>query len=169
MSLHVIVDGYNFINASAGLSALLEEDLEAARHALVAELARYGKIRGHQVSAVFDGRRATALPPSAGRRSRVRGVNVVFSRLGQEADEVIRQMARRAGTAAVVVTADTELAGSCQRWGAVVVRPGEFEELMLAAEGPPLEDEAEQPAAKKGPARRPPRRERRQRLRKQKL
>jgi predicted RNA-binding protein with PIN domain len=170
VSLHIIIDGYNFINASAGLAAVVSRDLEAARSALVAELARYRFARRHQVSVVFDGRRAIGLPPGASRRSRVDGVSVVFSRRGEEADDVIREMARRSGMKAVVVTADTELADSCRRWGAAVVAPEEFEELMLAAEEEAAPESPEEPrATKKGPARRPSRQERRQRLRKKKL
>ncbi len=169
MSLHVIVDGYNFIHASGGLSALPSGDLEAARAALVAELARYRRLRHHQVSAVFDGTKAPPLPPGVGRRSQVNGVSIVFSRPGQEADEVICEMARKGGMRTVVVTADSALAESCRRFGAAVVAPEEFEGLMVAAEDSLSADEAAAPAAKKGPAHRAPRQVRKERLRKNKL
>lgn len=170
MGLHVIVDGYNFLNAQPGMAELLARDLEGARAALLAELSGYRKRKGHQVTAVFDGRRATGLPPGAARGTKVGGVGVVFSRPGQEADEVIREMAKRSGMRAVVVTADVALAESCRRHGAAIVSPDEFAALL--AEGEPsdeAEDDEEGGAPKKGPAHRPPRRERRERLRKQKL
>jgi predicted RNA-binding protein with PIN domain len=149
------------------LSTLKNHDLEAARAALLAELGRYRKLKCHQVSAVFDGRKAHGLP-LVSRRGQVGGVSVIFSRPGQEADDVIHEMARRYGMRAVVVTADAGLAASCQRWGAAVVSPAEFEGLLRAA-GEDVEEAEPAPEGKKGPAKRPPREERRQRLRKRKL
>jgi predicted RNA-binding protein with PIN domain len=176
MSLHVIVDGYNFINALPDLQALLAPELEAARAALISELACYRRLKGHQVTAVFDGRKAPVLGPTASRKTQSEGVSIVFSRRGEEADEVIGQMARRSGMRAVVVTADVELAARCRRWGAAVVSPEEFAGRMRLAEGAEGEEsegeegaEPEEGGAKKGPARRAPRDERRQRLRKNKL
>lgn len=171
MSLHVIVDGYNFLNAQPQLAALLARDLEAARHRLLAELARYRQRKGHQVSAVFDARRARQLPPVASRQGTRAGVGFVFSRPGQEADEVICEMARRAGMRAVVVTADGALAESCRRFGAAIVGPAEFAALLAEEDTAKMEEEEGEEAGspKKGPAKRAPKRERRERLRKQKL
>ncbi|MFH0810603.1 MAG: NYN domain-containing protein, partial [Pseudomonadota bacterium] len=166
MSLHVIVDGYNFINASPSLAASLPQGLEVARDGLIARLAEYRRHRSHRVSAVFDGRKALDLPLFVSGRIQVKGVSVVFSRPGQEADDVIRNMSRQAGMKAVVVTADLSLAETCRRWGAAVVAPEKFEELMWNAEEDSAGEEDQSPARhKKGPARRAPRQERRQRLR----
>ena len=177
--MHVIIDGYNFLHASARLSELLPRDLEAARHALTAELGRYRRSRGHQVSVVFDGARGVALPLAASRKSTVGGVGVIFSRAGQEADEVIGEMARRAGMKAVVVTADTALAEACRRSGAAITSPAEFEALLTGgpeAGGGEAGDEEDEDGGeggpkgrKKGPAHKPPRSARRERLRKKKL
>jgi len=175
MALHVIVDGYNVIHASPRLSALERGDLEKGRDALIHDLARYRDLKRHKVTVVFDGHHAIALPTSAGRRSTVRGVSVVFSRHGQEADDIIRETCAREGSSAVVVTGDGALAASCARYGAVVIAPAEFEERLflaeLAAQGKPEEPEDihPQPGRKKGPARKPTKRERRERLRKDKL
>jgi len=178
MALHVIVDGYNFLHASARLSELLPRDLEAARHALIQVLGRYRRSRGHQVSVVFDCARGVALPLAASRKSTVGGVGVIFSRPGQEADAVIGEMARRAGMKAVVVTADTALAEACRRSGAAITSPAEFEALLTggpeagggeAGDEEDEDDEGGPKGRKKGPARKPPRSERRERLRKKKL
>jgi len=70
---------------------------------------------GAEVTAVFDGaEKMVALP------SPPRGVRVLFSRKGDTADELIRQLVRAepAGRPVVVISSDREVADGVRRHGA---------------------------------------------------
>jgi hypothetical protein len=103
----LIVDGYNVIRQTPPYSQLAETDLDAARAALVSDVAAYahGEWR---VTVVFDGHNN---PLSDGQRHEVAGVTVVFSRFGVDADTVIEALARSArerGETTTVVTSDAQ-------------------------------------------------------------
>ena len=101
----LIVDGYNVIFATTAYRDLAEDDLDAARAALVSDVAAYahGEWRA---TVVFD---AANNPAADGVAHEVAGVTVVFSRFGIDADTVIERLARTArdgGEATCVVTSD---------------------------------------------------------------
>ncbi|MEW5723939.1 MAG: NYN domain-containing protein [Thermodesulfobacteriota bacterium] len=162
MGLHLIIDGYNLIRGSAGLSAREAESLEAGRAALLARLTAYKRLKAWPVTVVFD---AAGGPHLADRQERVGGVVVVYSGAGRSADEVIIGLARRQGRRAVVVTSDRSLAASVESAGAVCLDSTEFENRLDLAFyldhkglGEPEEDQAPTLSTrKKGPGRRRPR------------
>jgi uncharacterized protein len=101
----LIVDGYNVIKQTPPYSHLAEDDLDAARAALVSDVAAFaaGEWRA---TVVFDGHNNRA---SDGSSHHVAGVTVIFSRFGVDADAVIESLARAArerGDETTVVTSD---------------------------------------------------------------
>ena len=103
----LIVDGYNVIHATPPYNLLAEEDLDAARAALVSDVSAFahGEWRA---TVVFDGHNN---PSSDGVSHEVAGVTVVFSRFGVDADTVIESLARAArqsGEETCVVTSDAQ-------------------------------------------------------------
>lgn len=101
----LIVDGYNVLHSSERYRSLLEDDLESARAALVADVAGYSGPWSSNI-VVFDG---GANRDSDGTPHHVSGVIVVFSPYGMDADTVVESLARRSrerGERAVVVTSD---------------------------------------------------------------
>lgn len=181
MALKVAIDGYNLLGASTGMGLGIS-DVEGERDALVRRLGAYKRIRGVKVTVVFDGTRGGRL-----RRSRevIGGVEVIFSRSGEEADDILKRMAREKGPGLTIVTSDREVVDSAVGSGSVVLRSGEFLELLEGCEyeelkgGPLYEDGGEGAdgddygqntgAKKKGPSRRPPKGERKKRGRLKKL
>ena len=127
----LIVDGYNVIFSTPQYRTLAEDDLDAARAALVSDVAACadGEWRA---TVVFD---AANNPTADGAAHEVAGVTVVFSRFGTDADTVIERLARtarEAGAAARVVTSDaatqwTVLGGSVAR-----MPSGEFADELAA-------------------------------------
>lgn len=104
----LIVDGYNVIRRTPPYRHLAENDFDAARTALVSDVAAFahGEWRA---TVVFDGH---ANPRSEGLPHDVSGVTVVFSPFGVDADVVIEARARSArerGDETVVVTSDAQL------------------------------------------------------------
>ena len=63
----IAVDGYNFIKQSPELRQLEQIELQKAREALIEQLARYKRLKGHAIIVVFDGWQAGG---SAGHRGR---------------------------------------------------------------------------------------------------
>ena len=107
---HLIVDGYNVTKRGFG-----EISLEQQRHRLVSGLSGLAAQTRAEVTVVFDGaERVVGLPPAP------RGVRVLFSRKGESADDLIRQLARAEpdGRPVVVVSSDREVADGVRRCGA---------------------------------------------------
>jgi predicted RNA-binding protein with PIN domain len=107
---HLIVDGYNVTKRG-----FAEMSLEHQRKRLVTGLGGIAAQTGDEVTVVFDGaERVHGLPPAP------RGVRVLFSRKGDTADELIRQLVRAepAGRPIVVISSDREVADGVRRHGA---------------------------------------------------
>ncbi len=158
MPIHIIIDGYNLIRQSPDLSRLDRHDLQAGREALIDLLARYKKIKAHKITVVFDGTRAPGFAPQ---RDRHKGIAVVFSRRGETADNVIKNMAAREREGVLVVSSDRDVTAFAQSRGAAIIESPAFEQkLMLVAylETKGLDEEPDtgwKPTTrKKGPRRR---------------
>jgi len=121
----VIVDGYNVIYADPELRRAMLRQPQSARERLATLLARYARERDIRVTLVFDGAR-----PSSDSRSEVPGrLQVVFSRAGQSADDLILSMVRHHpnARAVIVVSSDeTDIGRSARDLGAQVLGAGTF-------------------------------------------
>lgn len=120
MAIRIIVDGYNLIGREKGLHG----NIETRREELINRLARYRAVKGHPVTVVFDGWRS-GWPDEHGEIRQ--GIEVLFSRHGERADQVIARMAGELGSACLVVSSDREVARNVQAAGGVAVTAGEFE------------------------------------------
>jgi predicted RNA-binding protein with PIN domain len=107
--VHLVVDGYNVTKKGFG-----DVSLEQQRTRLVSALAGIAAQSGAEVTVVFDGAERLVGVPTT------RGVRVLFSRKGQTADEVIRQLVRAEpdGRPVVVISSDREVADGVRRHGA---------------------------------------------------
>ncbi len=174
MGLHLIVDGYNLIRASDSLSRQESISLADGREALLERLAAYKRIKQWPVTVVFDGADGPGLNY---RPAQIKGIKVIFSRLGQIADQVIENLVKQKGAQAVVVTSDRALAAACTAAGATILDSLEFEarlEMAFLSEikGVGPEDEDLTPTLstrKKGPRKRKPKADRRRAAKLRKL
>ena len=158
MSIHIIIDGYNLIRQSKKLSALDLQDIQLGRDTLIGMLATYKKIKAHRITVVFDG---TGSPVLSRQRDRQKGITIVFSKNGESADTVIKQMARREGEKALVVSSDLDIVHSAESRGAATIAAEDFENklaLSLYVDGMEIERDAytgwKPTTKKKGPTRR---------------
>ena len=120
MPMHVIIDGYNVL----GTRGQMGPDSERAREQLVHELMNYHLRKGHAVTVVFDGwRQGLALE----RREHRAGVEVIYSKRGEQADEVIQRLAIEFGASCAVVTSDQEIQRRAKTHEAVIISASEFE------------------------------------------
>jgi len=152
-----------------------QKDLELGRQTLLDRLAVYKRLKGHQITVVFDG---AAQYSVFNRSEREKGINVRFSRHGETADDVIKRMVRRERQKATVVSSDREVAGFSESQGAAAIGAREFEQKLEMAEymdvkGASPESETEAGGSldtrKKGPSKKPPKQKRRHRRKIDKL
>ena len=121
------LDGYNVIAELTG-EPLNRLDLEAERDDLNQLLVQYRSFSKHRLTVVYDGGQVCSGEP---RSYSDRGVKVVFSSLGRNADQVLIQMARQYGSGLTIVTSDREVAERSESSGAVVLDSGEFCQRLL--------------------------------------
>lgn len=159
--MHIIVDGYNLIRQSDALRSAERRSLEEGRKALVSALAQYKRARGHRITVVFDGW-VGGSPQEE--RDLAGGVAIIYSRLGEKADEVIKRLVAAGSEELLVVTSDREVASFAVRRGKAAIASPDFAarlDRIASGEidaGPPEEDDGDGSAARggkgKGPARR---------------
>lgn len=121
----VIIDGYNVIRLTEPYRRIAEHvDMEAARTALVADVAQYA-VGGTRI-VVFDG---ASNPDPVRQEEVVDGVRVIFSPRGVSADTVIERLARQArerGEQVEVVSDDAQVRWTVSAAAVVVRNPRTF-------------------------------------------
>jgi predicted RNA-binding protein with PIN domain len=119
--MRFIIDGYNLIFSRRRPGRPLQPvNVEAARSALLATLARYKAATGDALTVFFDG---SSDGSGFLRRQRVRGIEVFFSYPGVTADEEIKAHleSTRGRTGLHVVSSDNSLKRFAKRLGVAVV------------------------------------------------
>lgn len=164
--MHILIDGYNLIRQSEVFRRYDRMSLEAGRNALMHSLAAYKKQAGHRVTVVFDAREGGFLTEE---RDRSGGVGVLYSRMGETADDLIKRMIEARKEELVVVTSDRAIAAFASRRGVAAIPSPVFESRLKDVEaarnggrrcekdGPDGEERDDGSAAggkKKGPSRR---------------
>lgn len=132
--MDIIVDGYNLIAFDQGLRG----DLERKRNWLAQQLASYQRLKGFAVTVVFD---AWNTPSSDRGREPRHGINVLYSRFGEKADDVVVRLARAKGSSCVVVSSDREVQKAVEKFGAVAIRSCEFADILYSLSRPGGGDE----------------------------
>lgn len=126
------IDGYNVIAEITG-EPLARVDLEVERDQLNQMLVQYRSLSKHRLTVIYDGGQVASGKP---RQYSERGVKVIFSSLGQNADQLLVKMARQYGSGLTVVTSDREVVQRSESCGAVVLSSGEFcQRLLMALDG----------------------------------
>ena len=128
--MDIIIDGYNLIRQSDRLRRYERQSLEAGRRALIMNLAEYQKIRKHKITIVFDGWKNGEAEEE---RDRQAGIDIIYSRLGEKADEVIKRIADKSINETVVVSSDREIASYITRLGQTALSSLDFDNLIYKA------------------------------------
>lgn len=124
MATHIVIDGYNLIKQSPVLSKLDRMDIEKGRDELINRLAAYKKVKKHRVTLVFDGCKGGRMQEE---RTKHKGISIIFSKKGEEADDVIKRIAMAMGEKMIVVSSDREIVAFCDGQGAATIPSSEFE------------------------------------------
>ncbi len=120
---HLLIDGYNLIG-------IAHRDLEKARNSLVEKLAKYSALKGHDITVVYDGWRDGHGTET---RKRISNVTVIYSRIGDKADNVIKRIISQGNLPWIVVSSDREISDYAFNKGCAPVASGDFESKLDAA------------------------------------
>jgi len=116
----IIIDGYNLIG-------IQHRDLRNKREELIQQLIAYKKLKGHDIIVVFDGWK------TGGHREEhavTGGIRVIYSRLGDRADDVIRKIISQEKKEWIVITSDREIARQAWASGSVPVSSDDFRQRL---------------------------------------
>lgn len=107
----IIIDGYNLIG-------IQHRDLRKQREGLILQLIAYRKLKGHDITVVFDGWKSGSRHQE---QTVTGGVRIMYSRLGDKADAVIKSMIGQDRQDWIVITSDREIMDHAWRSGSVPV------------------------------------------------
>ena len=163
--MQLIIDGYNLLHVGRSLTRVNSIELQQERDRLIDQLSSYRLLKGCEITVVFDGWQGGW---TAEKRERKKGIELVFSKLGEKADEVIKRLAKEKGAGAIVVTSDREVSRYAERMAVPVIPSDQFKQKMewpaVRSEKAAGQDEEEGRGLKrKGPSRRLSKKERRAR------
>ena len=163
--MHLIIDGYNLLHVGHSLASITAFELEGRRDRLIEQLSSYRHTKPCDITVVFDGWQGGWVTEKKEKR---KGIDVIFSRLRERADEVVKRLAKEKGAGAVVVTSDREIASYAERLAVAVIPSEVFREKLersvslghqgIAQDGA---EETRPGEKKKGPSRRLSKKERR--------
>ncbi len=149
MPPHLIIDGYNYLHRNIVSGPFDAADLEPARRYLLERLYEYKRSSKTRITVVFDATRGDALSRY---RENHKGIEVVYSRRGETADEVILEAIRSRPEGLVVVTSDRAIIDEAKRQGVTFMTPPHLESALSADSE---EEECARPDKKGNPRRLP--------------
>ena len=163
--MHLLIDGYNLLYVGRSLIQINAIDLQRERDRLIDKISVYRRQKPCEITVVFDGWQGGWVTE---KREMRKGIELVFSKRDEKADEVIKRMAKAKGTGVIVITSDREIARYAERLAVSVIPSDQFlDRLEKAAfrpqEGSLHDEEGERGGKKKGPSRKLSKKERRRR------
>jgi predicted RNA-binding protein with PIN domain len=160
--MHLIIDGYNLLHVDRSFVQISPAHLQQERDRLIDRLSTYGRIKKSEITVVFDGWQE-GWPTE--KKERRKGVEIIFSRVGEKADEVIKRLVKERGSGTTVITSDREISKYAERMAAAVIPSDQFKERMESAsvrvEKAFENEEGGRGLKKKGPSRRLSKKEKR--------
>ena len=111
---YLLVDGYNIVNAWETLKELAKINLEAARNALMDVLSNYQGFTEDHVILVFD---AYKVKDNPGEQMQYNGIDVVYTKEAQTADQYIEKTVHEIGRKYDVTVATSDLLEQLIIWG----------------------------------------------------
>jgi predicted RNA-binding protein with PIN domain len=120
---NILIDGYNLIG-------IAHRDFEKARQDVILQLDRYAGLKRHSITVVFDGWKNGQAAETKMRRG---DVTVIYSSLGEKADDVIKNMLSSATKSWIVVSSDREVYDFARKKYLVALKADEFAVKLATA------------------------------------
>ncbi len=109
---------------------IAHDNLEKARNDLIQKLRGYSKIKGHHITLVFDGWKNGQKNET---EIKTANLTVIFSRLGEKADYVMKKIISASSKPLIVVSSDREVSEFAAKKEFAAVSSNEFEEKLYSA------------------------------------
>jgi predicted RNA-binding protein with PIN domain len=123
----LIIDGYNLLHAGRSSLHLNPQELQRQRERLIDELSAYGRRKSCKITVVFDGWQGGWVEET---REKKKGIEIIFSKMGEKADEVIKRLVKEKGAGAVLITSDRDVQRHAEKISVPVLRSDQFREKM---------------------------------------
>ncbi|MCX5818255.1 MAG: NYN domain-containing protein [Proteobacteria bacterium] len=135
---HIIIDGYNYIHRIRSSSIPADTNMDMIRRVFLDKFVQYKKQKGMRITVVFDAYNSF----STGRqRENYKGIDVVYSRENETADDVMIGWIREKKAGMVIVTSDRAIIDEAKRYGVAFVVPAKLE-MMIFQVGISKDEEA---------------------------
>lgn len=152
--MYIVIDGYNYINRINGSQVMKGSSMDLLRRDFLEKCARYKKMRSARISVVFDA--YDSFSP-ARHSENYRGIDVIYSKEGETADDVIIGWIRNRPAGLVVVSSDRAIIDEAKARGVSFLTPVKFAEMLASpASGPDEEEYPDNARRKKGNPRKLP-------------
>jgi predicted RNA-binding protein with PIN domain len=153
------------------LTQLSSVELLLERDRLIHQLSAYRRLKPCEITVVFDGWQGGW---NTEKKERKEGIELIFSKLGEKADEVIKRLVKEKGSRVMVVTSDREVSNYAERLAVAVIPSDQFREKMEMSDLKTERDfeegaDEERRFKRKGPSRMLSKKEKRMRLALKKL
>ena len=119
---YLLVDGYNLLGS-------VKENMEKERCDLIHKLSVYCRERTHYAILVFDGWK-NGLPVET--KDSIGRVTVIYSKLSEKADNVIKRIIARKQKEWIVVSSDREIINTALKHGCLYLTSGDFYSRMAS-------------------------------------
>ncbi len=129
--LHIIIDGYNYINRIHTSRTGDVFYLETLRKEFLEELTLYRRKRKADITVVFDAYRSNSFNRQ---RDMYKGINIVYSRASETADDIIIEYIRKKRAGTVIVSSDRAIVDEAKRCGIPFITPLRLKEAMRSEE-----------------------------------
>lgn len=160
MAWHFIIDGYNLMKTDPELAMFMRHGLEYAREGVIKRVDNASGLKSaRSITIVFDGHQSGQAVETRQRRGRL---VIIFSKLGENADEVIKRLvsAYTSEAEVKVISRDWELKDAARQAGQTsgnIKRRESLNRTRQQASAPEEDNPGwNNSTKKKGPARRPP-------------
>ena len=128
--MHLIIDGYNLLHPGRSPVQLNPIELQWKRDRLIDRLSTYRTLKQCEITIVFDGWQGGW---STEKKETRKGVEIIFSKVGEKADEVIKRLARERGSGVTVITSDRDISKYVERMAVAVISSDQFKEKIERA------------------------------------
>jgi hypothetical protein len=125
--MYLIIDGYNLLHVAHSLIHFNSVQLQWERDRLIDQLSAYQRLKPCGITVVFDGWRGGW---STEKREKKKGIELVFSKLGEKADEVIKRLVKEKGSGAIVITSDRDIARFAEGLRVSVISSEQFQQKI---------------------------------------
>jgi uncharacterized protein len=148
---HIVIDGYNYMMRVLGSEVERSSIMDIPRRSFLERLSRYKRQKGGKITVVFDAYNSRS--PNR-QRENFLGIDVVYSKENETADDVIIGWIQEGRPNMVVVTSDRAIIDAAKRSGIAFLMPRRLDEMIAGDiygknEGF-IKDEEEEPQEKKG-------------------